>query len=98
MFTDGCMNYTAVEENLGCICNTIEHPQRLFILVVVITAECLHPGLYLLYKSQSSSIPYQFMLDTHLLQRHGGTSSPMSMRKVEEKWKAFFTESPALAQ
>ena len=39
------MNYTAVEQDLGCVGNLVEDSQCLVELVVVVAGEGCHPGL-----------------------------------------------------
>jgi hypothetical protein len=48
------MNDAAVEKDFGGIGDAIEHAQRLFVLVIVIVTECLHPSLNLLPERQYS--------------------------------------------
>jgi hypothetical protein len=64
MFANGGMNDTAIEQNLGGIGDAIEHAQGLFVLVIVIVTECLHPSLYLLPKCQYSAQLLSFTAHT----------------------------------
>jgi hypothetical protein len=45
MFTDGCVDDAAVEEDLGSVCNGVEYPQGFFELLIVVVTQRLDPSL-----------------------------------------------------
>lgn len=49
MFAECCVNYAAIEQNLGLICNTIEGLECFFELVVVVRSQRRDPGLNFLF-------------------------------------------------
>ena len=51
MFPDSCVDDAAVEEDLGCIGDAVEHPEGLIELLTVIVHQRLHPGLNFLRPS-----------------------------------------------
>lgn len=81
MLANGCMDDTAVEEDLGSICNRIERRQGLLELLIVVMGQCLNPGLYFLPHvrlEQRSSVGA-----AHLLERHGAAPKRVGIELLE---------------